>query len=113
MPDTPIPVWLAEAARVGWGIDLAGRPTAGTVPVRPKTAYGYARASDQVNLGCNDDCEHRYLGEKLFAGMDWPRRQRLPRVMADAGVRRLQLTGGEPLIDPLFAKTHAAAGTWG
>jgi len=31
--------------------------------------------------------------------------------MADAGVLWLQLTGGEPLIDPLFAETHAAA--WG
>jgi hypothetical protein len=29
--------------------------------------------------------------------------------MADAGVLWLQLTGGEPLIDPLFAETHAAA----
>jgi hypothetical protein len=27
--------------------------------------------------------------------------------MADAGVLWLQLTGGEPLIDPLFAETHA------
>ena len=29
--------------------------------------------------------------------------------MAQAGVLWLQLTGGEPLIDPLFAETHAAA----
>jgi MoaA/NifB/PqqE/SkfB family radical SAM enzyme len=41
--------------------------------------------------------------------MDWPGRERLLQVMADAGVLWLQLTGGEPLIDPLFADTHAAA----
>jgi MoaA/NifB/PqqE/SkfB family radical SAM enzyme len=29
--------------------------------------------------------------------------------MAAAGVLRLQITGGEPLIDPLFAETHARA----
>jgi MoaA/NifB/PqqE/SkfB family radical SAM enzyme len=45
----------------------------------------------------------------MFAGMDWPGRERLLSVMADAGVLWLQLTGGEPLIDPLFAETHAAA----
>jgi len=108
-PDATLPSWLAEAARAGWGIDLAGRPTAGTILVRPETGYGYARASYEVNLGCNYDCEHCYLGEKAFAGMDWPGRERLLQVMADAGVLWLQLTGGEPLIDPLFAETHAAA----
>ena len=77
--------------------------------VRPETEYGYARASYEVNLGCNYDCEHCYLGEKQFAGMDWPGRERLLDVMAAAGVLWLQLTGGEPLIDPLFPETHARA----
>ena len=54
-PDMPIPAWLAEAARAGWGIYLAGRPVAGMVLVRPETAYGYARASYELNLGCNYD----------------------------------------------------------
>jgi MoaA/NifB/PqqE/SkfB family radical SAM enzyme len=108
-PDATLPPWLAEAARAGWGIDVTGRTTEGTVMVRPETAYGYARASYELNLGCNYDCEHCYLGEKMFAGMDWPGRERLLQVMADAGVLWLQLTGGEPLIDPLFAETHTAA----
>src|SRR5215467_13149879 len=109
LPDATLPSWLAEAARAGWGIDLADRPAAGTVLVRPESAFGYARASYELNLGCNYDCEHCYLGEKLFAGMDWPGRERLLAVMAEAGVLWLQLTGGEPLIDPLFPETHAAA----
>jgi len=108
-PRATVPPWLADAVRAGWGIDLAGHPAAEMVMVRPETAFGYARASYELNLGCNYDCEHCYLGEKLFAGMDWPGRERLLQVMADAGVLWLQLTGGEPLIDPLFHETHAAA----
>ena len=41
--------------------------------------------------------------------MDWAGRERLLNVMKDAGVLWLQLTGGEPLIDPLFPDTHARA----
>ncbi len=107
--DALVPAWLAAPVRAGWGTDLVGRLIGDTILVRPETVYGYARASYEVNLGCNYDCEHCYLGEKMFAGMDWPGRERLLQVMADAGVLWLQLTGGEPLIDPLFAETHAAA----
>lgn len=107
--DSLVPAWLAAPVRAGWGTDVVGRLIGETILVRPETAYGYARASYEVNLGCNYDCEHCYLGEKLFAGMDWPGRERLLQVMVDAGVLWLQFTGGEPLIDPLFAETHAAA----
>jgi hypothetical protein len=108
-PGAPVPGWLTGPVLAGWGTDLTGRLIRDTVLVRPETPYGYARASYEVNLGCNYDCEHCYLGDKMFAGMDWPGRERLLQVMADAGVLWLQLTGGEPLIDPLFAETHAAA----
>ncbi|MGR6998812.1 radical SAM protein [Yinghuangia aomiensis] len=107
--DAPIPDWLADAVRTAWGTDLAGRTVGDTLRVRPVSAYGYARASYELNLGCNYDCEHCYLAEKAFAGMAWEGRQRLLDVMAEAGVLWLQLTGGEPLIDPLFAETHAYA----
>jgi molybdenum cofactor biosynthesis enzyme MoaA len=107
--DAPLPAWLAAPARAAWNLDLAGRAVGGTLVVRPETAYGYARASYELNLGCNFGCEHCYLGEKAFSGLDWTGRERLLGVMADAGVLWLQLTGGEPLIDPLFPETHAAA----
>ncbi len=105
----PVPGWLSTAALAQWSVDVTDRFVGDTVLVRPDTAYGYARASYELNLGCNYDCEHCYLGEKLFEGMEWDGRERLFGVMRNAGVLWLQLTGGEPLIDPLFAETHTYA----
>jgi hypothetical protein len=48
-----IPVWLAEAARRAWDLDLSGRPVAGTILVRRESPSGYGRASYELNLGCN------------------------------------------------------------
>ena len=54
-PAAPVSDWLAAAARAAWGLDLAGQVTGNTIMVRPETEYGYARASYEVNLGCNYD----------------------------------------------------------
>src|SRR5262245_35861603 len=54
--DAPVPAWLAGPVRAGWGTDLASRLIGETILVRPETAYGYARASYEVNLGCNYAC---------------------------------------------------------
>ncbi|MHB1772053.1 MAG: radical SAM protein [Acidimicrobiales bacterium] len=105
----PVPVWLANAVPSRWHLDLRGRPVGDTVLVRPETPYGYARASYELNFGCNYDCDHCYLGKKRFAGLDWSRREKLLRLMADAGVLWIQLTGGEPLMDRQFIDTHSLA----
>jgi hypothetical protein len=89
-----VPSWLAAPARAAWNLDLTDRNIGEAIIIRPETKYGYARASYELNLGCNYDCEHCYLGEKKFAGLDWLGRERLLQVMADAGVLWLQLTGG-------------------
>jgi MoaA/NifB/PqqE/SkfB family radical SAM enzyme len=107
--DAVVPTWLVEAASQGLSVDVTGRTVGGAVMVRPETPYGYARASYELNLGCNFDCEHCYLGEKRFEGLKWPDRERLLNTIAESGVLWLQLTGGEPLIDSLFAETHAYA----
>jgi hypothetical protein len=83
--DAPVPSWLVETARKGLGVDVAGRSVGSTVLVRPETPYGYARASYELNLGCNFDCEHCYLGEKRFDGLKWPDRERLLDVIAESG----------------------------
>jgi len=103
------PSWLARAARDAWGIDIAGRRLNGTVLLRARSHYGYGRASYELNLGCNFDCEHCYLGLKKFDSLTWPDRERLLYIMRDAGVLWLQLTGGEPLIDQLFSNTYELA----
>jgi hypothetical protein len=54
-PGAPVPAWLSDHARTAWGLDVTGAPVSGTVMVRPETAYGYARASYELNLGCNYD----------------------------------------------------------
>ncbi|HZD14669.1 MAG TPA: radical SAM protein [Pseudonocardiaceae bacterium] len=103
------PGWLVDAVRCRWGVDFSGRPLAETVLVRTPSPYGYGRASYEVNLGCNYDCEHCYLGLKTFDGLSWPDRQRLLHILRDAGVLWLQLTGGEPLIDTLFTEVYCLA----
>lgn len=107
--DAAVPDWLVEPACKGLGVDVAGQRLADAVMVRPETSFGYARASYELNLGCNFDCDHCYLGEKRFDGLTWPDRQRLLEVIAESGVLWLQLTGGEPLIDSLFAQTYEYA----
>jgi uncharacterized Fe-S cluster-containing radical SAM superfamily protein len=108
-PEDPPLDWLTNAARHAWGIDISGRPQRDRLIVRAPSELGYGRASYEVNLGCNYDCRHCYLGLKEFAGLDWPARERILTVMRDSGVLWLQLTGGEPTIDRLFAATYQRA----
>jgi len=105
----PCPDWLLTSARRAWDVDLAERELNDAVLVRPRSPHGYGRASYELNLGCNYDCEHCYLGLKKFEGLGWPDREKLLHIMRDAGVLWLQLTGGEPLIDKLFPDTYRLA----
>jgi MoaA/NifB/PqqE/SkfB family radical SAM enzyme len=79
------------------------------VLVRRPSPYGHGRASYELNLGCNYDCEHCYLGLKQFEGLSWPDRERLLHLLCEAGVLWLQLTGDEPLIDKLFIDGYSLA----
>ena len=105
----PCPKWMTDAAREAFGLDIAGRRLAEVVMVRRLSALGYSRASYELNLGCNWDCEHCYLGLKQFRGLAWDQREELLHTIRDAGVVYLQLTGGEPLIDRLFCETYELA----
>lgn len=105
----PVPGWLATASEVAWGHALPARPVSEAVLVRQLSDYGFGRASWELNLGCNYDCEHCYLDLKRFEGLAWEQRAELLRMLRDAGVIWLQLTGGEPVIDTLFCETYALA----
>jgi uncharacterized Fe-S cluster-containing radical SAM superfamily protein len=108
-PAEPCPDWLADAARHSWDIDIRRRELRDLAIVREPSALGYGRASYELNMGCNYDCRHCYLGLKEFAGLDWPARERILSTIHDAGVLWLQLTGGEPTIDRLFPDTYSHA----
>lgn len=103
------PPWLVAISRQTWGLDLRNAHMEGTVIVRRPTPYGFVRATHEVNLGCNFDCEHCYLGLKRFEGMSWENRERTFHTLRDAGVLWLQLTGGEPLIDRFFPEVYRLA----
>jgi len=48
--------------------------------------YEYGPRLVEINLGCNYECEHCYLGLKQFSGLDWDARARLLHMLRDAGV---------------------------
>ncbi|WP_164494954.1 radical SAM protein, partial [Streptomyces sp. ADI98-12] len=97
-----LPAWAVQTAADMWGLNLGGRPAQGAVLVREPSPYGYCRASWEINLGCNFGCKHCYLGERPFSGLGWEDKVRLLDIMREAGVLWLQITGGEPTMDPHF-----------
>ncbi|GAA1392085.1 hypothetical protein GCM10009639_22930 [Kitasatospora putterlickiae] len=97
------PPWLLEAAKARWGIGLPVRRAAEAVLIRRPSLFGHSRGSWELNLGCNFNCDHCFLGERPFAGLDEAGKHSMLRTLRDAGVLWLQMTGGEPLIDPHFA----------
>lgn len=106
---SPIPEWLRKSAQRQWGLDLTEHSAEDSLLVRSPSALGFGRASYELNMGCNWACKHCYLGLKEFSGLDWPDRARLLRVLRDAGVVWLQITGGEPMIDRHFAAVYSLA----
>ncbi|MEU6663798.1 radical SAM protein [Streptomyces sp. NPDC046821] len=106
----PVPSWLADSTREQWpDLDLAGRQAAEVLLVREPSAWGYSRASWEINLGCNLACKQCYLGLKVNSGMPLGDKLNCLKIMAEAGVLWLQITGGEPTIDRDFMKSYAAA----
>ncbi|MER8009681.1 radical SAM protein [Streptomyces sp. NPDC094149] len=107
--DRPAPPWLHEAAVQAWQMPLPDSGLRETVLVRERSQYGYAKASWEINLGCDHDCGFCYLGEKRFEGLQWDDKVRLLTMLRDAGVLWLQITGGEALIDREFAAAYEYA----
>lgn len=90
-------------------MDLAGQVVGEVLLVRGAGPYEFSRATWELNLGCDFDCVMCYLGEKRFESLDMAGKRKLLAVMRDAGVIWLQITGGEPLIDPDFPEAYQRA----
>ncbi|MFC5218843.1 radical SAM protein [Streptomyces coerulescens] len=108
VPNT-VPQWLVNAVHAQWHIDLTGRSVDDVLLVRQAGPFKVSRTTWEINLGCDYDCGICYLGKKRFEGLDLPGKRRLLAVMRDAGVIWLQITGGEPLIDPHFPEAYRLA----
>lgn len=104
-----VPQWLVDAVRAQWQTDLAGRRVDDVFLVREAGPFAFSRATWEINLGCDLDCVMCYLGTKRFEGLDMEGKRKLLAVMRDAGVIWLQITGGEPLIDPDFPASYRLA----
>ncbi|MFE9409857.1 radical SAM protein [Streptomyces sp. NPDC006704] len=107
--DAPAPGWLVDAVTGQWpDLEPAG-PLGGLLMVRQPSAWGYSRASWEINLGCNYKCKHCYLGLKVNSGMPLADKLACLQVMAEAGVLWLQITGGEPTVDKDFISSYRVA----
>ncbi|WP_307841061.1 radical SAM protein [Streptomyces sp. GESEQ-4] len=104
-----VPRWLVDAVRAQWQMDLAGRRVGEVVLMREAGLLEFSRATWEINLGCDLDCVMCYLGKKRFEGLDMEGKRKLLAVMREAGVIWLQITGGEPLIDPDFPESYRLA----
>lgn len=105
----PVPVWVHEATAAAWQMPLPAGSSQDVVLVRERSPYGYGKASWEINLGCDYDCDFCYLGEKRFEGLPWEDKVRLLTMLRDAGVLWLQITGGEALVDREFAAAYEYA----
>jgi len=108
-----VPLWLVDPVQAQWHVDLTGRGVDEVLLIREPGPYGFSRATWEINLGCDYDCVMCYLGKKRFEGLDMAGKQKLLTVMRDAGVIWLQITGGEPLIDPDFPESYRLANELG
>ncbi|MFF7452376.1 MULTISPECIES: radical SAM protein [unclassified Streptomyces] len=104
-----VPQWFADAVRTQWDLNLGGLRVADVVLLREAGPFAFSRATWELNLGCDYDCVMCYLGRKRFEGLDIDGKRTLLSVMRDAGVIWLQITGGEPLIDPDFPASYRLA----
>ncbi|MEW2634675.1 radical SAM protein [Streptomyces sp. NPDC048389] len=104
-----VPAWLCGPVHRQWGLDLQDQNAGTALLVRDEPPYEYGRASYEVNMACNWECPHCYLGLKEDAGMAWADRERVLHLLRDAGVLWLQITGGEPTIDRQFPAVYSLA----
>lgn len=79
------------------------------VAIRKASKNDYLRVTWEITERCNFRCTHCYLDEKRHPGLSLDERLRVLDKLERMGCISLQLTGGEPLADPLFEATYRAA----
>lgn len=107
--DAPIPGSLSDLLRQRLGVDVPGMSGGDAFVVRSKSQYAYGVASWELNLLCNYNCPHCYLGVRPNSSISVEQRRHVIDRIVELGVMRLQITGGEPLIDAHFEDTYREA----
>ena len=102
------PRWFEHLALTQWGIDLIGLPAFAALTVRRQESP-YVFASWELNHLCNYGCPHCYLDSRPNRSATLASRIEILDAMEALGVYRLQITGGEPLIDRYFVETYREA----
>ncbi|SEQ67846.1 Radical SAM superfamily enzyme, MoaA/NifB/PqqE/SkfB family [Streptomyces sp. yr375] len=105
----PVPAWFVDACRQAWILDVSGQLSREAVIVRPKTQLNYSRATWEINKFCNLNCKMCYLPQRPLSGLDADQKGHLLEMLREAGVVWLQITGGEPTVDPHFPATYRMA----
>jgi MoaA/NifB/PqqE/SkfB family radical SAM enzyme len=100
---------VVKLAEQKWGLKLMGLNCKQAIHVRVPTRFHYENASWELDLRCDYDCEHCYLGRKPADTLEMHDRIKILDTMSNLGVYRLQITGGEPLIDRYFKESYLAA----
>lgn len=103
------PTWLSMLVTSKWGVKTDGLSLCDVLTLRQSSDFAYGIASWELNLLCNYNCPHCYLGVRPNETITHESRMRILDRMCALGVIRLQLTGGEPLIDRNFVETYEAA----
>ncbi len=104
-----IPEWFSKIVYQCLNVDISGQRVRDAVVLRKPSYYDYAVASWELNMLCDYECHHCYLGNKTNVCMTLSNRKKVIKRMQELGVIYLQLTGGEPLIDKHFAESYAFA----
>ena len=126
LPDNAF-AWLQQGGQAGqsftkqfidlfqktWNLDVSGTLISNAMQFRDRPVMAYTSASYELNLLCDYQCEHCYLDTKINEGLDMAMRKKVLELMCQAGVIRLQITGGEPFIDRNFADTYRLANELG
>jgi hypothetical protein len=100
LPAVPVPAWLVAAARAAWNLDVHGQAAGATVLVRPETAYGYARASYEVNFEHDPGSDLLGVFDQSHTPVADPVRQDVPMPVPVALGRLLALPGTPSVSKP-------------
>lgn len=104
-----VPEPVAQLFQSALSVNVTSMTIDDAFVLRQKSQHGFGVASWELNLLCNYSCPHCYLGERPNDSMTLSQRLTVIDRMVELGITRLQMTGGEPLVDRHFAETYAAA----